>query len=80
MTTRTKSILTTAQRRAVHRHFKVYRNVGSVDTSRWVYQPHDFDSSFDLWSESYRTRREAVEAAAAEMDGPNFHANQPIED
>lgn len=78
MTTRIKSSLTPAHRRAVHRHFKVFRNVGTVGTGRWVYQPHDFDSSFDLWSDTYATRREAVEAAAAEMDGPHFHGNPPV--
>ena len=65
MTTATK--LTAAQRRQVYRRFKVYKNTGSVEAGKWVYQPHDFDSSFELWSEGYRTRKEAVEAAHKEL-------------
>lgn len=65
--TRIKSSLTQSQRRMVLRRFKVYRNAGSFKTGLWVYQPHDFDSSFDLWSDGYKTRREAIEAAYHEL-------------
>lgn len=65
----TESTLTASQRRQVHRAFKVYRNTGSVHKGKWVYQPHDFDSSFQLWSDAYPTRREAVEAAYGELLG-----------
>lgn len=71
MTTTKKTTLSPSERRQVYRRFKVYRNVGCVGTGLWVYQPHDFDSSFDLWSDTYETRRETVEAAYAEMTGPN---------
>lgn len=71
MTTRKTSSLSRSNRRAVYAAFKVYRNVGSHETGKWVYQPHDFDSSFELWSEAYKTRREAVEAAWDEMNGPH---------
>lgn len=74
MTTRTKTSLSPSERRSVHRAFQVYRNVGTVGTGRWVYQPHDFDSSFDLWSGIYKTRREAIEAAFAELAGPGAGA------
>jgi hypothetical protein len=59
--------LTRAERATVYRRFKVYRNTGSIKTGQWVYQPHDFDSSFELWSKGYPTRREAVEAAFSEL-------------
>jgi hypothetical protein len=67
MATRIKSDLTRTERAKVYRAFKVYRNTGTGETGRWVYQPHDFDSSFELWSAGYKTRREAVEAAHEEM-------------
>jgi hypothetical protein len=34
---------------------------------KWVFQPHDFDSSFELYSEGYRTKREAIEAAYLDL-------------
>jgi hypothetical protein len=67
--TATKSSLTKSERAKVYRRFQVYRNTGTVGTGRWVYQPHDFDSSFELWSATYKTRREAVRAAFDEMVG-----------
>ena len=69
--THQESSLSRSDRRAVHAAFKVYRNAGTVGTGRWMYQPHDYDGSFETWSEPYRTRREAVEAAWAEMNGPH---------
>ena len=77
MTTRTKSSLTPAQRRAVLRQFKVFRNEGTIGTGRWVYQPHDFDGSFELWSDTHATRREAIEAAFEEMSHPHDLATSP---
>jgi hypothetical protein len=62
-----RSSLTVAQRRAVRKAFAVYRNMGTLGTGQWVYQPHDFDSSFELWSATFATRRAATEAAYAEL-------------
>ena len=70
-TTRPKSSLTPSQRRATLKRFRVYRNTGTVATDLWVYQPHDFDSSFELWSDGYKTRREATEAAYDELVNGN---------
>jgi hypothetical protein len=68
---RTKTNLTRSQRTAVLRAFKVYRNTGTYQTDKWVYQPHDFDSAFELWSDGYETRREAMEAAYEELSQPD---------
>lgn len=66
--TRTK--LTPEEIALVRENFKVYRNTGSVETGKWVYQPHDFDGAFELWSEGYKTRWEAEAAALKELRGP----------
>lgn len=68
MTTRTKSSLPLACRRAVYRRFKVFRLTGPWQTGDWSYQPHDYDGSYEAWTQSsYQTRREAVEAAFREI-------------
>ena len=54
-------------RKTIEAYFLIYRNTGTVCTGLWVYQPHDFDSSFELWSEGYKTKREAYQAAFREL-------------
>jgi hypothetical protein len=58
-------------RKTVEAHYLIYRNTGTVCTGLWVYQPHDFDSPFELWSEGYKTMREAYQAALREL--PMLH-------
>jgi hypothetical protein len=73
--------LTSEQMATVDRLYSVYRNAGTVQTGRWVYQPHDYDSSFQLWSDGYDTQEEAYVAAYAEFasgalaDDPEERAN-----
>lgn len=70
MNHRIKTQLTRSQRAAVRERFNVYRNTGMLHTGKWVYHPHDFDASFDIWSAPFDTRREAMEAAHEEMVRP----------
>lgn len=70
----TKTTLTAEQIASVLEAFLVYRNTGSACTGKWIYQPKDFDSSFELWSACFRTRREAIEAAFAELNDPSYAA------
>ena len=63
----TKTTLTATKRRSTRKAFLIYRNEGTLETGKWVYQPRNFDASFELWSKGYRTRREATEAAYAEL-------------
>lgn len=63
----TNASLTAEQVELVEAGFKVYQNTGTVENGKWVYQPHDFDSSFELWSAGYTTREEAIAAAYAEI-------------
>lgn len=72
----TTTTLTAEQIASVLDAFAVYRNTGTVGTGKWVYQPKDFDSSFELWSACYRTRREAIEAAYAELVDPSSLINK----
>lgn len=69
----TTTNLTAEQTAAVLDAFKVYENTGSVEVGKWVYQPHNFDSSFDLWSAAYETEAEAMMAAFAELSDPSNH-------
>jgi hypothetical protein len=66
----TATNLTAEQTAEVLKSFKVYQNEGSVETGKWVYQPHDFDDSFELWSAGYDTEGEAMAAAYAELSDP----------
>lgn len=70
MSHRIKTQLTRSQRAAVRERFNVHRNTGTLHAGKWVYQPHDFDASFELWSAPFDTRREAMEAAYEEMSRP----------
>ncbi len=74
--------MTIQQIQAVKASYKVYRNTGSVSKGRWVFQPHDFDSSFELYSPGYATRREALEAAyrdLAEVFGGTYAGMTPAQ-
>ena len=51
----------------VQQYYHVYRNCGSLHIGKWVYQPWNFDSSFELWSKAYPTKKAAYEAAYAEL-------------
>lgn len=68
--TRIKTNLTRSQRAAVRERFRVFRNTGPYHNGKWVYHPHDFGASFELWSAPFDTRREAMEAAYEEMSHP----------
>lgn len=58
------------ERAELARYFVVFRNSGSVDTGLWMFAPHDADLTFELYSEGYRTRREAEWAAWKFWTGP----------
>ncbi len=64
---KTTTTLTAEQIAKVESFYIVYKNTGSVQRGKWVFQPHDFDSAFELWSDGYRTKREAMAAAYAEL-------------
>jgi len=68
-----KPFLTPDQLQAVHARYKVFKNEGTAATGMWVYQPHDFDGSFELWSEAYPTFKAAAQAAWREMQDPTSH-------
>jgi len=63
----TRTSLTKEEIATVLETYKVYKNTGTVGTGKWVYQPHDFDGSFELWSDTFATKREALVAAWNEL-------------
>jgi len=64
---RAPSTLGRAERRAVYHAYWVGRSHGTAHRGEWTYAPHDFDGSFAAWAPGYATRREAEEAAWAEL-------------
>jgi hypothetical protein len=73
--TRQRSKLTPAERARLLRHYRVYRNVGSRLAGQWVFQPIGFDSTFELYSDGYPTRRAATEAAWDCFTGPTAESD-----
>ncbi len=67
-----KVSLTPAQVVAVEGAYTVYANTGTGGKG-WVFQPIGYDASFELYSERYATRSEAVAAAYADL--PNLAAD-----
>jgi hypothetical protein len=55
----TKPGITAEQRAELSRHFRFFRNTGSVDTGKWMFAPFGWDGAFECYSEGYATRREA---------------------
>lgn len=56
-----------AEKREVSTYFTVYDNRSGSGGAEWVYQPYDFDSTFELWSDVYATEAEADAAALEEL-------------